>query len=96
MIWDAENNRPLCKFDRKGILETNDETLAEKLKAMGYVVTGEVDKIESEILDFDGKLDIPDSEGVEIPEGGTREQNAEGESDAGNTNATSKLRRTRK
>ena len=40
MVWDAANNRPLCKFV-KGFFETNDEAVAEKLKGMGYEVTGE-------------------------------------------------------
>jgi hypothetical protein len=39
-IWDAENNRPLCKFN-KGIIQTEDKDLAEKLKALGYEVEGE-------------------------------------------------------
>lgn len=95
MIWDAKNNRPLCKFDRKGILETNDETLAEKLKAMGCVVTGEVDKVEtSAVPDSDGESDAetPDSEGD------VGEQNADGESDANaeKTATTGKSRRSRK
>jgi hypothetical protein len=42
MVWDAANNRPLCKFV-KGVFETNDEVVAEKLKGMGYEVTGEAD-----------------------------------------------------
>lgn len=42
MVWDAANNRPLCKFV-KGVFETNDESVAEKLKGMGYEVTGEAD-----------------------------------------------------
>lgn len=42
MVWDASNNRPLCKFV-KGVFETNDEAVAEKLKGMGYEVTGEAD-----------------------------------------------------
>lgn len=42
MIWDAANNRPLCKFV-KGVFETNDEALAFSLKAMGYKVEGEAD-----------------------------------------------------
>lgn len=47
MVWDTVNNRPLCKFC-KGVIETNDETLAEKLKALGHEVTGEVDKADPE------------------------------------------------
>ena len=43
MIWDVENNKPLCKFV-KGVLETDDEVLVEKLKELGHEVTGEADK----------------------------------------------------
>lgn len=42
IIWDASNNRPLCKFV-KGVFETNDEALASELKGKGYVVEGEAD-----------------------------------------------------
>lgn len=42
MIWDAANNRPLCKFV-KGVFETNDTAVVEKLKGMGYTVSGEAD-----------------------------------------------------
>lgn len=42
MVWDSANNRPLCKFV-KGVFETNDEAVAEKLKGIGYEVTGEAD-----------------------------------------------------
>lgn len=42
IVWDSENNRPLCKF-AKGVFETNDETAAKKLKAMGHAVTGKAD-----------------------------------------------------
>lgn len=95
-IWDAANKRPLCKFDRKGILETNDETLAEKLKAMGHTVTGEVDNVtpvDSETLESegDGKDDGADSETLESDVG---ESNADGEADAEKNNC--KSRRSRK
>lgn len=43
MIWDAENNKPLCKFV-KGQLTTNDEALVEKLTALGCEVLEEADK----------------------------------------------------
>lgn len=48
MVWDSANNRPLCKFV-KGVFETNDEAVAEKLKGMGYEVTGEADAVEKSI-----------------------------------------------
>ena len=46
MIWDAKNNRPLCKFV-KGVFETNDATVVKTLKAMGYTVEGEADKADN-------------------------------------------------
>ena len=42
IIWDASSNRPLCRFV-KGVFETNDETLASKLKDLGHTVEGEAD-----------------------------------------------------
>lgn len=39
VIWDAENNKPLCRFDRSGQLETEDAALANKLKKLGHEVT---------------------------------------------------------
>ena len=40
ILWDASNNRPLCRFV-KGVFETNDEALASKLKDLGHTVEGE-------------------------------------------------------
>lgn len=42
ILWDAAAKTPLCKFVN-GVLETNDAVLADKLKGMGYEVTGETD-----------------------------------------------------
>lgn len=42
ILWDASNNRPLCKFV-KGVFETNDEALAFSLKGKEYKVEGEAD-----------------------------------------------------
>lgn len=42
ILWDASNNRPLCRFV-KGVFETNDESLASKLKDLGHTVEGEAD-----------------------------------------------------
>lgn len=42
ILWDASNNRPLCKFVN-GVLETNDKDLADKLKGLGNSVEGEAD-----------------------------------------------------
>ncbi len=41
-IWDAKKGVPLCKFVN-GVFKTNDTDLVEKLKNMGYEVTGEKD-----------------------------------------------------
>ncbi len=38
MIWDANQNSPLCKFV-DGFLETKDKKLADRLKALGHTVT---------------------------------------------------------
>lgn len=40
MLWDGVNNRPFCKFVN-GVVETNDENLASKLKDLGHMVEGE-------------------------------------------------------
>lgn len=40
ILWDASNNRPICRFV-KGVFETNDEALASKLKDLGHTVEGE-------------------------------------------------------
>jgi hypothetical protein len=45
-LWDGENNKPLCRFS-KGVFQTEDKELAEKLKTLGYEVEGE-DVSESE------------------------------------------------
>lgn len=42
ILWDASNNRPLCRFV-KGVFETNDEALASKLRDLGHTVEGEAD-----------------------------------------------------
>jgi hypothetical protein len=42
IVWDAENGTVLCRF-QKGIMETNDRALVEKLRAMGYEVDGETE-----------------------------------------------------
>jgi hypothetical protein len=39
-VWNAETDKPLCKFKKTGIregyLETQDKKLIEKLKELGY------------------------------------------------------------
>lgn len=62
ILWDAAAKKPLCKFV-KGKLETNDEALADKLKGMGYEVTGEANAPEG----AEPLAEDPDKE--EQPEG---------------------------
>lgn len=92
IIWDAVNKRPLCKFDKKGILETNDETLAEKLKAMGHTVVGEADKTEPPVESEKNDETKGENEDAASSDGG--EQKADDEPDAEKT--TAKGRRSRK
>lgn len=40
VIWDGEKNRPLAAF-KDGVFYTEDQAIAEKLKAMGLTVEGE-------------------------------------------------------
>ncbi|MBR4026312.1 MAG: hypothetical protein IKJ01_01970 [Lachnospiraceae bacterium] len=44
-IWDNKTNKPLCKFNKNGVFETNDVALADMLKTMGHEVTGKADKV---------------------------------------------------
>ncbi len=43
ILWDKEKGVQLCKFT-EGKLETSDSELAEKLRDMGYEVSGETDE----------------------------------------------------
>jgi hypothetical protein len=86
MIWDVENNKPLCKFV-KGVIETNDEALIAKLKELGHEVSGESDIIELE------QTEQPKSENAD-PVNGT-EQKLTDEALIATTSVESK-RRSRK
>ena len=43
ILWDKEKGCQLCKFVN-GRFETNDTELAEKLRDMGYEISGEPDE----------------------------------------------------
>lgn len=40
VVWDGENNRPLATF-KDGVFRTEDQSVAEKLKALGFAVEGD-------------------------------------------------------
>lgn len=97
MLWDAENEKPLCRFV-KGILETNDEALVAKLQADGYEVSGEADADNGEGQttepDADPSADSnDDAEGDAEP---TSTPDTTGEADAAATTTTGAKRRSRK
>lgn len=71
MLWDAEHNKPLCQFDEKGMLVTDDATLADKLKSLGYGVEGEkpLDKMTvAELKEYAAVHEIDISEAVKKEE----------------------------
>lgn len=72
IIWDVENNRPLCKFNNKGIIETDDKILAEKLKALGHEVTGEVDAIPLDKMKIDELKSYAAENGIDLGEATTK------------------------
>lgn len=43
VVWDAERDQPLIRF-QDGVAETNDQTVAERLRALGYGVDGHFKK----------------------------------------------------
>jgi hypothetical protein len=43
MLWDPINKRVFCKFNKSGVIETNDPALAEILRNRGHKVEGESD-----------------------------------------------------
>lgn len=36
VMWDGENNKALCRFDKNGELVTQDERVKAKLSELGY------------------------------------------------------------
>ncbi len=38
-VWDAEKDAPLLSFDKGGVFNTSDESVAKKAEALGYTVT---------------------------------------------------------
>ena len=45
IVWDAETDSPLIRFT-DGVAETDNTTIANKLKNLGYKVEGESEKID--------------------------------------------------
>lgn len=57
IVWDTETNKPLCKFN-KGVFQTNDKVIADKLAALGHKVTGEVDGVEEEKTEASDETEV--------------------------------------
>jgi len=36
VVWNADTEKALCRFDKSGELDTTDETVIERLKTLGY------------------------------------------------------------
>lgn len=62
MLWDPINKRVFCKFDKSGVIETNDPALAEILRNRGHKVEGESD---FPVIPPDDEVEVPEG----IPEG---------------------------
>jgi hypothetical protein len=63
IVWDGENNRPLCAFE-KGELETEDKRTVEILKVRGYAFDEEVPK-PLELLKVADLKEIAKEKGIE-------------------------------
>lgn len=50
VIWDKENNCPLCEF-KEGMLDTTDLTVIKKLSGLGYKGEGELPKVTEEKIE---------------------------------------------
>lgn len=48
LVWDAEKNKILIRFSG-GVYMTEDDALANKLKKLGYTVTGRKSKVEKDV-----------------------------------------------
>lgn len=58
IIWDAEGNRVLARFDKEGGFETSDERVIEKLIGMGFKsdmpivpIEDKVEKVEEKVAE---------------------------------------------
>ena len=71
ILWDTSNNRPLCKFVN-GAFETNDEALAEKLKALGHTVEGEADAKPLDKMKVDELKAYAAERNIDLPEGANK------------------------
>ena len=44
MLWDGKTKKIIAKFNEKGVFETDNKEVAEKLKALGHTVVEAEDK----------------------------------------------------
>lgn len=42
VVWNADTEKALCRFDKSGELDTTDEAIIEKLKEHGYKYDKEI------------------------------------------------------
>lgn len=71
-IWDAKAGKPLCRFD-KGVIHTDDDELATKLKALGHTVTenADADKDDAKNPDVDNNNG---ADGIGADDGDTKDE----------------------
>lgn len=73
IIWDVNNNRPLCKFVN-GAIETNDEALVSKLEALGHTVEGEADAKPLDKMKVDELKAYAAERNIDLPEGAKKDE----------------------
>jgi len=51
VIWDAEKSKPLCRFDKSGVFETEDKRIMDILVNNGYKHDGEIIEVEHVVVE---------------------------------------------
>jgi len=73
IIWDASNNCLLAKFVN-GVIETNDKTLAAKMKDLGHTVEGEADAKSLDKMKIDELRAYAAEHNIELVEGAQKNE----------------------
>ena len=71
IVWDAETNSPLIRFT-DGVAETDNTTIANKLKNLGYKVEGESEKIDLSEMSVKELKAYADENGIDIGDATTK------------------------